>query len=64
MHDGGAEVSDLAGGLTAKGSRMGSLSGKNALRDVTANITAINTMDTPFANDPPALADMEQMRTA
>lgn len=33
-----------------------------AISGTSSNTNAVATMDTPFANDPPTLADMETMR--
>lgn len=36
----------------------------NTLNQTSANTNAVPTLDTPFTNDPPTLADLEQMRQA
>ena len=36
----------------------------SAISGTSNNSNAVATMDTPFANDPPTLADMEAMRAA
>jgi hypothetical protein len=33
-----------------------------AIAGTSANSNAVATLDTPFTNDPPTLADMEEMR--
>ena len=35
----------------------------SAINGTSSNTNAVATLDTPFANDPPTLADMELMRT-
>ena len=36
----------------------------NTLSQTSSNTNAVPTLDMPFANDPPTLADLEQMRLA
>jgi hypothetical protein len=36
----------------------------SAISGTSSNSNAVVTLDTPFANDPPTLADMETMRAA
>ena len=36
----------------------------NAINGTSSNTNAVPTMDVPFLNDPPSLADMETMRAA
>ena len=40
----------------------GPFKGDPGIQGTSNNTNSVGTMDTPFANDPPTLADMEAMR--
>ena len=55
---------DGATGATGANGEVSQVDLINAITNTSANSNAVPTLDTPFTNDPPTLADLEQMRQA
>ena len=60
--------SDGATGATGQNGEVTQVDLSNALQNTLAqtsnNSNGVGTLDTPFSNDPPTLADLEMMRQA